>query len=171
VTSYVALLRGINVGGSGKLSMRDLATLCSDCGFKKVKTYIQSGNAVFTSSLLERGIKRRLQAALAKKTGKSVDVMVRTGEEMASGVEQKPVKEPPPNKVQVVFLDKAPSLEAFADLYAPGGEQVHIHGREVYVHYPEGVGRSKLKLPIAEAATGRNLNTVRRLFEMARALE
>jgi uncharacterized protein (DUF1697 family) len=170
MTAYAALLRGINVGGSGKLSMQDLAALCNDSGCRNVRTYIQSGNAVFTSSLAERKVKQSLEKALAEKLGKPVAVLVRTSAELESVIRRNPFGDAKPNQVLVLFLDEAPPRKVFLGLDAPGGEEVKPDGREVFVHYPQGMGRSKLKLPLVAVGTGRNLNTVRKLAEMAREL-
>jgi uncharacterized protein (DUF1697 family) len=75
---FIALLRAINVGGTGMLPMKELSTLCSDLGLKKVCTYIQSGNVIFESALAEKAVKAKLEEALAKRMGKKVDVAVRS---------------------------------------------------------------------------------------------
>ncbi|HUZ65645.1 MAG TPA: DUF1697 domain-containing protein, partial [Acetobacteraceae bacterium] len=79
---FIALLRAINVGGTGMLPMKALAALCADLGFGKVRTYIQSGNVVFESSLSEDGVQAGLEQALAEKMGKRIDVVVRTAREL-----------------------------------------------------------------------------------------
>ena len=83
MTSYVALLRAVNVGGTGKLPMSDLKSMCEKAGFARVRTYIASGNVVFGSDLTEAGVKATLEAALAAYAGKPVGVLVRTAAEMA----------------------------------------------------------------------------------------
>jgi uncharacterized protein (DUF1697 family) len=165
---FVALLRAVNVGGTGKLPMKDLVALCERSGFQAPKTYIQSGNVVFASRLAEAGVKARLEKALAARMGKPHGVLVRTGSELESVLERNPFPKAPPNKVLVLFLDEPPPKNALAGLVIPGREEVKPSGREVFVHYPDGMGRSKLKLPLTGVATGRNLNTVARLAAMAR---
>jgi uncharacterized protein (DUF1697 family) len=167
---FVALLRAVNVGGTGKLSMRELAELCQDTGFRNVKTYIQSGNVVFTSKLTAPDVKRKLEAALKKKMGKPVGVHVRTPAEIESVIKRNPFKRAAPNRLLVLFLDRAAPRNAFADLVIPGREEVELSGREVFIHYPDGMGRSKLRIPFADTATGRNLNTVTGLLELSRAI-
>lgn len=164
---FVALLRAINVGGTGKLAMRDLVALCEGAGFTRVSTYIQSGNVVFESRLAEAGVKARLEKALAVKMGKPVRALIRSGSELGSVLKRNPFPQAPPNKVAVLFLDEAPARNALAGLVIPGREEVKLAGREVFVHFPDGMGRSKLKLPFAALATARNLNTVARLAAMA----
>jgi uncharacterized protein (DUF1697 family) len=165
---FVALLRAVNVGGTGMLAMKDLVGLCEDAGFTRVSTYIQSGNVVFESRLGEAQVKARLEKALDTHMGKPVTVMIRSGSELGSVLERNPFPKAPPNKVAVLFLDDAPPRNALAGLVIPGREEVRLSEREVFVHYPEGMGRSKLKLPFAATATARNINTVARLSAMAR---
>lgn len=171
MASFVALLRAINVGGTGKLSMADLRTLCETEGFRQVRTYIQSGNVVFTSSLAEAKIQSKLEKALAAKLGKPVGVLLRSGAELAKVLKQNPFKTPPPNRVMVLFLDEAPAKTALNGVVSTGGEELKLQGREIFIHYPEGQGTSKLKLPLFKAGTARNLNTVAKLAEMALELE
>ncbi len=165
---YIALLRGINVGGTGILAMKDLAVLCGNLGFVKVRTYIQSGNVIFESGLKEDAVQLKLERALLAKMGKKIDVMVRTTAEMTATLEANPFPDQAPNKVAVYFLAGQPPVEQLRELTGPAGEQVHAGTREVYVYYPEGMGRSKLKLPLGKAAaTARNVNTVSKLIKLA----
>lgn len=164
---YVALLRAVNVGGTGKLPMGELKGLCEAAGFSEVATYIQSGNVVFRSSLSEKKVKAALEAALAKKLGRPVGVALRTGAELAAALEANPFKKADPRRVVVLFLDKAPPRSALEGVKAPGREELALEGREVFVHYPDGQGASKLRLPMAKDGTGRNLNTVAKLARMA----
>ena len=163
MSQYVALLRGVNVGGRGMLAMSDLRALCERAGFKDVRTYIQSGNVVFGSRLGEAAVKAVLERSLAGKMGRPVSVLVRRGEEMAAVLARNPFPSAPANRVLVLFLDRAPARDTLAGLVIPGREQVKLDGREVFVHYPDGMGRSRLKLTLAESGTGRNLNTVAKL--------
>ena len=163
---YVALLRAINVGGTGKLAMSDLHALCEAAGFEHVATYIQSGNVVFTSRSGMAEVQRRLETALAAKVGKPVGVHLRTPAELASVLERNPFPDVPGSQVLVLFLDHAPAPGALDDLVIPGRETVRLSGQEVFVHFPDGMGRSKLKIPYAKTATGRNVNTVAKLLEL-----
>jgi len=171
MTVFVALLRAVNVGGTGMLSMVDLKALCEEIGFIDVRTYIQSGNVVFRTGADEATVQARLEEALAAKMGKSPGVILRSRETLERVAEGSPFPDAKPNYLLVTFLQDEAPKDALAKLVAPGGEEVHIAGREIYVHYPDGSGRSKLKLPALKAGTSRNLNTVRKLAEMARDLE
>jgi uncharacterized protein (DUF1697 family) len=168
---FVALLRAINVGGTGKLPMSELCKLCEKAGFKNVKTYIQSGNVLFTTPLSEAKAQAALERALAAKMGKPFGAMLRTRAELEAVIAHNPFKQAPANRVIVVFLNETLESSVLKGLVAPGGEEVKIKGREVFVHYPNGQGTSKLKLPFAKAGTGRNLNSVCKLVSMAAELE
>ena len=168
MATYIALLRGINVVGANQLPMKDLAALCGDCGFAKARTWIQSGNVLFESRLQEAAVQRKLEAALAEKMGKKIAVMVRTPAEMRAVLDTNPFADKEPSKVLVAFLDGPMPVDPLAGVVAPGGEQMHVGRREIYVFYPEGMGRSKLRLPLrGVSATMRNINTVARLVELA----
>lgn len=169
MTTYIALLRGINVGGSGILAMKDLVALCADLGFDNPRTYIQSGNVLFKSQLKEDEVRARLARALVGKMGKPIEVMVRTTAELRKVLEGNPFADREPAKVAVSFLAARPPAKELKDLRGPGGEQVVAGLREVYVYYPDGMGRSKLKLPLGgAAATVRNINTIAKLVSLAK---
>ncbi|WP_454848635.1 DUF1697 domain-containing protein [Rhizobium binxianense] len=171
MTVYVALLRAVNVGGTGALPMAELKAICESLGFADVKTYIQSGNVLFRSDETERAVEERLDTALGEKMGKRPGVMVRSRKELDEIVAKVPFPEAKPNYLLVYFLpDKAPA-DALEKMVAPDGEEAKLAGREIYVHYPNGSGRSKLKLSALKPGTSRNLNTVRKLAEMAATME
>lgn len=164
---FIALLRAVNVGGTGKLAMTDLVKLCERAGFTDVKTYVQSGNVVFGSRAGEAKVKATLEKALAAKLGKPVGVILRDAAALTRVLADNPFKSAPPNRVIVMFYDEPLPADAVAGVNAPGGEQLELHGRELYIHYAEGQGVSKLKVPLASRGTGRNLNTVAKLAAMA----
>lgn len=170
MTSYVALLRAINVGGTSKLEMADLRQICERCGFTSVATLIQSGNVVFQSKRSEASVLKLLEQSLAEKMGRPIGVLVRSAEELGSVLEYNPFPDAPPDKLVVLFLDKPAPRGALDDIQTAGGEQLAAHGREIFIHYPQGQGKSQLKLPFQRVGTGRNLNTVRKLHEMLGAL-
>jgi uncharacterized protein (DUF1697 family) len=151
--------------------MTELKGLCEAAGFKDCRTYIQSGNVVFRSPLSEPSVKAKLEKALSTKLGKAGAAMVRTRAELEAAIKRNPYKSALPSRVMVLFLDEAPARDALSGLHIPGREKVKLEGREVFVHYPDGMGHSKLKLPFAAAGTGRNLNTLVKLAGMAAELE
>jgi uncharacterized protein (DUF1697 family) len=166
MTAYAALLRAINVGGTGKLEMAELRALCERCGFTQVATFIQSGNVVFQTRRSEASVQKLLEQTLTEKMGKPVGVLIRTAEELGSTLAHNPFPDAPPNRVIVFFLTAPLRRGTLDTIEAPDGEQLASHGREVFIFYPEGQGKSKLKLPFWKTGTGRNLNTVRKLHEM-----
>jgi uncharacterized protein (DUF1697 family) len=170
VAKYIALLRGINVVGANQLPMKELAALCGDCGFLKARTYIQSGNVLFESRLKEASVQQKLEKTLHAKMGKKISVMVRTPTEIRAVLEANPFPNENPSFVLVAFLDGAMPPDPLAGMIMPGGEQVVVGRREIYVFYPEGMGRSRFRLPLRGASvTMRNINTVGKLVELAEA--
>ena len=171
VVAYAALLRAVNLAGTSKLLMSDLARLCERAGLCDVKTYIQSGNVVFTSPKKEAAVKAALERTLERHMGKPVAVMVRTVDELEAAIAANPFPEAAPNRLLITFFDQALTRADLAGAVTPGGERLAIRGRELFIHYPNGMGVSKLKVPaLKQAGTGRNLNTVVKLAAMTRAL-
>ena len=167
MTSYVALLRAVNVGGTGKLPMDELKALCEAAGFADVRTYIASGNVVFGSRLAEKAVKKALEQRLQEYAGKPVGVMVRTAAEMAAVLAANPFPEAAGNRTVAIFLDAPPASTALQDVTGVNGERLVLGRREIYVHYGEGMASSRLKIPAAKAGTARNMNTIARLVDMA----
>jgi uncharacterized protein (DUF1697 family) len=166
--TWIALLRGINVVGANQLPMKDLVALCGDCGFLNARTWIQSGNAIFESRLAEAAVQKKLTAALKARMGKPVAVMIRTPAEMRAVLDANPFPSEHPSKVLVAFLDGAMPANPLEGMVAPGGEQVRLGQRELYVFYPEGMGRSRFRLPLkGVSVTMRNINTVGKLAQLA----
>jgi uncharacterized protein (DUF1697 family) len=170
MTAFVALLRAVNVGGTGKLPMSDLKAMCEAQGFEAVRTYIASGNVVFRSAKSEAEVKAALAAALEAYAGRPVGVCVRTAEELAAVLAANPFPRAAPNRTVAIFLDEAPPAGALEAAKGAAGEEMALGRREIYVHYGEGMGQSKLRLPAASAGTSRNINTIGKLAEMAAAL-
>ena len=167
---FVVLLRAVNVGGTGILKMDRLRRVCADQGFENVATYIQSGNVVFRSRLGEAAIKAKLERTLAQVVGKPVGVIVRAASDLAAALKRNPFLDVPPQRVLMFFLDEAPPAKALDGVVIPGREEVELRGRELFIHFPDGQGQSRLKIPFAKTGTGRNLNTVQKLVTMAEAL-
>jgi uncharacterized protein (DUF1697 family) len=155
----VALLRGINIGPSKRVSMRVLRELVESLGHRDVETYLQSGNVVFTPASGSRGnLGPAIEAAIADATGLEVPVLVRDGGELAGIVSANPYPVVDPTRVVVAFLGEAvdPALLGLDDLgrYAP--DELTQIGRELFISVPNGQGRSQLM----GALTGRRLPTV-----------
>lgn len=171
MTAYVALLRAVNVGGTGKLPMTLLVQMCETAGFSEIRTYIASGNAVFTSPEPAAVVKAALEAELKKYAGRPVSVLVRTAAEMAAIEKANPYPDAPDNRVIAIFLDAAPPKDALDAARHVKDEEMQLGRREIYVRYTEaGMRDSRLVIPAAEAGTGRNMNTVSKLAAMAAML-
>jgi uncharacterized protein (DUF1697 family) len=170
MTSFVALLRAVNVGGTGKLPMSELKAMCEELGFTAVRTYIASGNVVFASRKSETAIKAALEKRLAAYAGKVVGVLVRSAAEMAQVSADNPFPKAAPNRTMAIFLDDAPPKDTLGAVRGRKDEEIKLGKREIYVHYGEGMGQSKLVIPAAKAGTARNMNTVATLAKMAAEL-
>ena len=170
MTAFVALLRGINLG-KRQLKMDELKRIATELGLTSPKTYIASGNLLFASDKSESALKAKLEKALAEHMGANVGVMIRTAKEMAAIANANPFADEPGNKVVAIFLDQAPPRDAADEAKNEAGERICTGKREIYVHYPDGQGRSKLAIPAAAAGTARNMNSVAKLAEMAGELQ
>lgn len=165
--AFIALLRAVNVGGTGKLPMAELKAMCIAAGFSKVQTYIASGNVVFESKLPPAKIKAAIETRLKAFAGKPVGVAIRTLEEMAAVLKANPFPDAPPNRTVAIFLDEPPPANALDEVKGLRAEELRLGTREIYVHYGEGMADSKLRIPAAVSGTARNINTVAKLVELA----
>lgn len=164
---FIALLRAVNVGGTGKLPMAELVRMARRLGFREPETYIASGNLVFEWDGSADDVKSELGRALTDYAGKEVGVLVRTAAELADVLEANPFANRPPNRTMVIFLDSAPPADAPEGVVGPVGEEIRVGRREFYVYYPEGMGRSRLTIPAAKPGTARNINTVQKLVQLS----
>ena len=164
---YVALLRAVNVGGTGKLAMSDLKAMCLEAGFADVETYIASGNVVFQAKMSSEQAKAALKERLRRHFGKPVGVVIRTADELAAILATNPFKKEPASKTIAIFLDEPPRSDALQHATGRQREEMRLGAREIFVHYVDGIGRSKLAIPAGRNGTGRNMNTVAKLAAMA----
>jgi len=167
MTAYVALLRAVNVGGTGKLAMRDLAAICEAAAFTRVRTYIASGNVVFRAKSSEAVIKRELETALQIHAGKPVGVIVRTARQIADVLARNPFPETDAKGTVAIFLDAPPPADTLASAKGRAGERIALGIREIYIDYRGSMARSKLRIPAAAQGTARNMNTIAKLAVMA----
>ena len=172
----IALLRGINLGSRRRVAMAELRELLSGLGYGDVRTLLQSGNVVLTSSAAPARLERELEKQLAAGLGMEIQVIVRTRDELAAVIEHNPLAgvADDPRRYQVSFLSAAPDREIVRELLAAdvAPEQVAVKGREIYAWHPEGIQRSLLAQLISDrrlgvTATARNWNTVTKLFALA----
>jgi uncharacterized protein (DUF1697 family) len=175
----VALLRGVNVGGSGRLAMKTLRCVAVDAGFHDVATYVQSGNLVLRTAHDPASAGDVLHDALLAASGLDLAVVTRTASEWAGVIESNPFPDAASDgtRLHVTFLREPPGPELAtvdADPFAP--ERYAVVGREVYMSLPDGLGRSKLAVALDRAAakgaqigTTRNWNTILKIAELAAA--
>ncbi len=178
MSTYVALLRGINVGGHHKVPMAELRAAFEGFGLEAVSTYIQTGNVAFRSAATESELTLALPDVIRERFGFEVPVVLREAHELAEAAEAHLLADRADDSrmLHVVFLAEAPSAEAVRSFdlerYAP--DDLVVRGRDAYVAYPEGSARSKLTIDVIERAlgttgTGRNWRTVQKLVELAEA--
>lgn len=182
MTTYAALLRGINVGGRRKVPMAELRELVAGLGWTGVRTHLQSGNVVFTVPPGESAgagePRERLEAALADRFGFEVPCLLRTAGELRAVVEDCPfpAQELDPAKLLVLFIEETPAADHFAkvDAEAHAPDEFRHVGRAVYCWFPDGMGRSRLPAALEAVrprltVTGRNWRTVTKLLEFTEA--
>ncbi len=178
MTAYAALLRAINVAGAGKLRMADLKTACEGIGFRNVATLLQSGNVVFTATGSGKAIAKKLADVIDKRHGFRPAIAVRTGAEVADVIRRNPFRAEAKDgtRVVVVFATDNPTAGADERVAAVKGvnERLVLSGRELFIHYPDGQGRSKvtnaaIERALGTPATARNWNTVTKLMAMMEA--
>jgi uncharacterized protein (DUF1697 family) len=141
--------------------------MCGDAGFARVETYIASGNVVFDSKAAAAKVKSALETRLLEHFGKPMGVVVRTAAEMAAVLKANPFPKAEGKHTYAVFLDKHPPADALDKATGRSDEKMALGNREIYVHYPSGMGRSKLRIRAAKNGTARNMNTVAKLAAMA----
>ncbi len=172
---YVALLRGINVGGNKRIAMAQLRKLLVTLGLPDVRTHLQSGNALFTSELAEDELAREIEQGIAREFDMDVRVLVRSRDELREVVEADPFRETAtdPSRYLVAFLSAAPAAEVVAGIdptaYAP--DRFVFGRREIYLWYPNGMLASELPKALSDkrlgvTSTTRNWRTVTKLLEL-----
>jgi uncharacterized protein (DUF1697 family) len=168
MTTYVAFLRGINVGGAAKVAMPALKALFESAGYEDVRTYINSGNVLLRSA--RKPDVAALETRIAKELGVPATVVVRSAAELRKVVAANPYSKEPDKAVYVTFLAAPPSR---TKVDAPAGDPAtfEIEGREVYVHSPTGYSNTKLSNAFFEKhlgvdATTRGMPTLLKLLDM-----
>jgi uncharacterized protein (DUF1697 family) len=178
----ICMLRGVNVGGRNMIKMDALKALCVGLKLKDPQTYVQSGNVIFSSGEKDlTKLAKRIQDAIEKAVAFRPGVVLRTLAELQEVVARNPFAKRSgiePGKLLVNFLADDPGKEAREKVLAikVGPEELHLIGREAYIYFPNGQGRSKFPWPAIErtlgmSGTGRNWNTVTKMLEMAEKVE
>jgi uncharacterized protein (DUF1697 family) len=166
MTAYVGLLRAVNVG-KRQLVMSELKGIGEELGLGSPRTFIASGNLLFTSNKSESALRTILERRIGKHMSAEVPVMIRTAKEMADVGAENPFPDLPGNKVYAIFLNGPPPADAIEQAKNVTDERLALGRREIYVAYPGGMGTSKLRIPAASSGTARNMNTVAKLAELA----
>lgn len=167
MSTFVALLRAVNVGGTGKIPMARLRTLCGSAGFADARTYIASGNVVFEFAGSAARARHLLEEQLHGHFGRPVPVTVRSAREIAAVLAANPFPDGDGSRIHVYFFEGPVPPGAVDDARGRHDEQLRPGLRELYVFYPQGMGASRLRIPATREATARNLNTVGALAAMA----
>jgi uncharacterized protein (DUF1697 family) len=170
-STYVALLRGVNVGGNNKLPMKDLASIFQKCGCNNVRTYIQSGNVVFECPTSVARLQETVGSAIEKKFGFNPSLVLRKLGDLEQVVKNNPFLKAgaAETELHVVFLGDAPKAEEVVKLETNRvpPDEFAVLGKEIYLRLPNGAGRSKLaSVKLKTLATARNWRTVNKLIEM-----
>lgn len=171
MTAFVALVRAVNVTGTGKLPKDDLKAIGEACGFQDCRTFINSGNLLFLSELEEAEAKARMEQRVSDYFGKPSRVYVRSAAEMAEAVKRNPFTDDAPNRVFAHFIAEKPKQAMLDQARDVQGERLALGPRLIYVSYGEGIGKSKLKLPAIKQGTARNMNSVAKIGELLAGME
>lgn len=167
----IALLRAVNVGGTGVLPMPLLAAMCQDAGFGHVRTWIASGNVVFSTTLEREAACAALEARLLAHFAKAVGVIVRSGDEMTAVRDANPFPDAPGNQTMALFLKRPPRQDDIECVRHRQAERLVLGKEELYIAYGGLMSRSRLVVPAASEGTARNMNTISKLAAMARDLQ
>jgi uncharacterized protein (DUF1697 family) len=172
VATYLAFLRGVNLGPTNKISMPQLRAMAEDLGYTDVATYINSGNLIISSTKNAATVEREISDAIKKTFGRSIDVTVRTPAQLKKILAENPYPDGNPSQVTVAFLTKMPAADAKEKVAAVAKdyEPFTFSGQQVYVNYSKGIGRSKLAEKFSDiigvSSTVRNIRTVEKVLAL-----
>ena len=173
---YVALLRGVNVGGSGRMKMADLRACVEAAGYEDVATHIQTGNVLFrTAARSAEKVAVAFEKAVEGDLGFATAVMIRTASQLTAALDANPFPDADPKALHIAFLREAPAAAKVEALTAPDGpDELEVIGREVHLHYPDGMGRSKMsgawiEKRLGVPATARNRTVVTAIRDLLEA--
>jgi uncharacterized protein (DUF1697 family) len=172
VATFVAFLRGVNLGPAKKISMAELRSMAEDLGYDDVATYINSGNLIVRTGKKAATVERELSRAIGERFGHEVDVAVRSEAELKELLAKNPYPDGDPSQVTVAFMVKAPGAQAKERVaaVATDHEPVTFTGKDVYVNYTKGLGQSKLAQRFSDivgvSSTIRNVRTIAKIIEL-----
>jgi uncharacterized protein (DUF1697 family) len=178
----ISMLRGVNLGPHKRIKMDFLRALYSSLKLEDPRTYVQSGNVIFkTKESNLPALAKKIQSAIERKAGFRTEVILRTPDDFRCTIARNPFagrRDLNPAKLLVTFLAEQPSPEVCAEVLAlkPNPEELHLIGRELYIYFPNGAGRSKLQWSSLDkkldtVGTARNLNSVTKMLQIAEELE
>lgn len=178
----ISMLRGVNVGAHNRIKMDALREVYSSLGLEDPRTYVQSGNVIFrTKERNSPQLAKKIQAAFEKKFGFKPEIILRTADELRTALATSPFAKREslePGKILVTFLTSDPPGDAAAGLanLKRFPEEVHLKGRELYIYFPNGAGKSKLPWSAVEkmvkvTGTARNLNSVTKMLQIAEEMK
>jgi uncharacterized protein (DUF1697 family) len=178
----ISMLRGVNLGPHNRIKMDALRAVYESLKFETPRTYVQSGNVIFRTKEKNSGqLAAKIRTAIEKKFKCSPEVILRTAEDLRKAIAMTPFADRPnlePGKILVTFLAAAPPLDAQAgfDKFKDYPEEVYLKGRELYIYFPNGAGKSKLPWSAVEkllkvTGTARNWNSVKAMLEIAEEME
>lgn len=170
MTAYVALLRAVNVAGTGKLPMAELKRMGEECGFANVRTFIASGNLLFTSGDSETQVQACIAAKVAAFFGRDVPVFVRSASEMADLAAKNPFADEKGSRVVAHMINRQPKQAMLDEARHVKDERMALGPRALYIAYGEGMGSSKLALPVFAEGTARNMNSVGKIAALLDAM-
>lgn len=175
MATYVAFLRGVNLGPNNKISMPALRGMAEDLGYTNVATYINSGNLIVTTPKKAATVEHEISKAIKDTFGRPIDVTVRTPAQLKEVLAENPYPDGNPSQVTVAFLTKAPAKDAEDRVaaVAKNYEPFAFAGQQVYVNYSQGIGKSKLAEKFSDiigvSSTVRNIRTVERVLALSGA--
>ena len=172
MATYIAFLRGVNLGPNNKIAMPALRAMAEDLGYTDVATYINSGNLIVSTPKKAATVEREISKAIKDTFGRPIDVTVRTPAQLKEVLAENPYPDGNPSQVTVAFLTKAPAKDAKDRVaaVAKNYEPFAFAGQEVYVNYSQGIGKSKLAEKFSDiigvSSTVRNIRTVERVLAL-----
>ena len=171
MTAFVALIRAVNVSGTGKLPKDDLKAMGEACGFDRVCTFINSGNLLFGSNESEARVRQSIESRLADCFDRPVSAFVRSAAEMAEASRRNPFTDDKGSRVMAHFIDAEPTQAMIGEARDIQGERLALGPRLLYVSYDEGIGKTRLKLPAVKQGTARNMNSVGKIAQILADME
>ncbi|WP_319580732.1 DUF1697 domain-containing protein [uncultured Methanospirillum sp.] len=167
MNTYIVFLRGLNVGGNTMVSMKELVRHIEELGCQDVRTYLNSGNIILKTPYSEEELRGTIENELERTYGKVITTIIRSPKELEEITRNNPFPDLPGSQIGVLLTSASVNPDVAGEFVTSGTEQIRPGTREVYIYYPDGMGRSKLKIPSSlQEGTVRNMNTLVKLENM-----